>query len=608
VKLAARIPRPARRPAVGFGPDSVEVRPRALRVGEVWCRTFVVTGYPREVGRGWLEPLCAYPGHLDVALHVDPVPPEVAAERLRRQLARLESARRTDAAKGRLADPDVDVAAQDARDLAAGLARGEQKLFRVGLCLTVWADDEKALEAACARVKALAASMLVDAKPATWRALAGWASTLPLGVDALGARRSFDTDALAASFPFASAELSGATGVLYGTTASGTGLLSWDRFACDNHNSVILARSGAGKSYLAKLEALRSLYAGIEVAVVDPEDEYRALADAVGGTYVGLGAPGVRLNPFDLDTTGRPADPANDPAGAGSTDADGSGAHTSAGAGGTADPVVRRALFVHTLVAVLLGERPDPASAAALDRGIVAAYEEAGITADPRSHARPAPTMRDLAVALDTDPDPAAHTLAARLAPFVSGTHRGLFDGPTTTRPDGHLVTFSLRDLPDELKAAGTLLTLDAIWRRVADPALSRRRLVLVDEAWLLMAERSGAEFLFRMAKSARKHRAGLTVVTQDAADLLGTPLGQAVVSNAATQILLRQAPQAIDAVQDAFGLSAGERAYLLGAPRGHGLLAAGTDRVAFDVCASPQEDALCRTGITAEPADLPDL
>jgi hypothetical protein len=607
VKLAARIPRPARHPAVGFGPDSVEVHPRALRVGDDWCRTFTVTGYPREVGRGWLEPLCAHPGRLDVAVHVDPVPPDVAAERLRRQLARLESARRADAAKGRLADPEVDVAAQDARDLAAGLARGEQKLFRVGLCLTVWAGDENALDAACGRVRALVASMLLDAKPATWRALQGWETTLPLGVDALGGRRSFDTDALATSFPFASAELSGTAGVLYGTTASGTGLVSWDRFALDNHNSVILARSGAGKSYLAKLEALRSLYAGIEVAVVDPEDEYRTLAEAVGGTYVGLGAPGVRLNPFDLDTaTGLPAEPADDPAG--STDATDPGEPTGATAGGTADPVVRRALFVHTLIAVLLGGRPDPAGAAALDRGIVAAYEEAGITADPRSHARPAPTMRDLAAALDADPDPAAHALAARLAPFVSGTHRGLFDGPTTTRPDGHLVVFSLRDLPDELKPAGTLLTLDAIWRRVADPARPRRRLVVVDEAWLLMAERSGAEFCFRMAKSARKHRAGLTVVTQDAADLLGTPLGQAVVSNAATQILLRQAPQSIDAIQDAFGLSAGERAYLLGAPRGHGLLAAGTDRVAFNVCASPQEDALCRTGISAEPADLPDL
>ncbi|MHB1509979.1 MAG: VirB4 family type IV secretion system protein [Acidimicrobiales bacterium] len=599
-KLLARIPRPTVKPATPFGPDSVEVHPRALRVGDGWCRSFAVTGYPREVGRGWLEPLCAHPGRLDVAVHIDPVPAEVAAERLRRQLARLESNRRADAAKGRLADPDVEVAAEDARDLAAGLARGEQKLFGVGLVLTVHAADEKQLDAECARVRALCASMLLDARPATWRSLQGWASTLPLGVDALGQRRAFDTDALAASFPFASAELSATTGVLYGTTASGTGLVSWDRFAQDNHNSVILARSGAGKSYLAKLEALRSLYQGIDIAIVDPEDEYRRLAETVGGAYVHLGAPGVRVNPFDLDTgsevgtgAGGPVDddPGDEPGGALAS-----------------GPVVRRALFVHTLVAVLLGEKPDPATAAALDRGIVSAYESAGITADPRSHARPAPLLRDLAAALDADGDPAAHTLAARLAPYVSGTHRGLFDGPTTTRPDGHLVVFSLRDLPDELKAAGTLLTLDAIWRQVSDPAKRKRRLVIVDEAWLLMAERSGAEFLFRMAKSARKHWAGLTVVTQDAADLLGSPLGQAVVANAATQILLRQAPQTIDTLAESFGLSAGERAYLLGAARGQGLLAAGVDRVAFSALASPAEDAICRTGISDALDDVPDL
>ncbi|MDA8317029.1 MAG: conjugal transfer protein TraC [Actinomycetota bacterium] len=600
--LLARIPLPATKPATPFGPDSVEVHPRALRVGDGWCRSFAVTGYPREVGRGWLEPLCAHPGRLDVALHIDPVPQEVAAERLRRQLARLESNRRADAAKGRLADPDVEVAAEDARELAAGLARGEQKLFRVGLVLTVHAADEKTLEAECARVRALCASMLLDARPATWRSLQGWASTLPLGVDALGGRRAFDTDALAASFPFASAELSGATGVLYGTTTSGTGLVSWDRFAQDNHNSVILARSGAGKSYLAKLEALRSIYQGIEIAVVDPEDEYRRLAETVGGAYVHLGAPGVRLNPFDLGTS--PDAAPGTGAGEGGDDS----VADEPGGALASDPVVRRALFVHTLVAVLLGEKPDPATAAALDRGIVAAYESAGITADPRSHARPAPLLADLAAALDADGDPAAHTLAARLAPYVSGTHRGLFDGPTTTRPDGHLVVFSLRDLPDELKAAGTLLTLDAIWRRVSDPAKRKRRLVVVDEAWLLMAERSGAEFLFRMAKSARKHWAGLTVVTQDAADLLGSPLGQAVVANAATQILLRQAPQTIDTLAEAFGLSAGERAYLLGASRGQGLLAAGQDRVAFSALASPAEDAICRTGISDALDDVPDL
>ena len=575
-----RFPRGAstisRYPATGFGPDAVEVGARALRLGDGWCRSFGVVGYPREVGLGWLEPLTTHPGRVDVSVHIEPVAPAVAADRLRRQLARLESSRRADAAKGRLGDPEVEVAAADARDLAAGLARGEQKLFRVGLYVTVHARNPESLEAECARVRAVCASMLFDTRPATWRALQGWVTTLPVGVDALSIRRSFDTDALAASFPFASAELSGTSGVLYGTAVQGSGLVLWDRFAQDNHNSVILARSGAGKSYLAKLEALRSLYAGIGVCVIDPEDEYRRLADAVGGAYLHLGAPGIRLNPFDLDT--RP------------------------------DALVRRALFLHTLIAVLVAEPLGPAAKAALDRGIVAAYASVGITSVPATHVRPAPVLADLASALDADGDDSAGQLARRLAPFVTGTHRGLFDGPTTTRPDGHLVVFSLRDLPDALKAAGTLLTLDAVWRRVSDPTRRQRHLVVVDEAWLLMSDPEGAKFLFRMAKSARKHWCGLTVVTQDAGDLLGSPLGQAVVANAATQILLRQAPQTIDALGEAFRLSDGERAYLLGARRGEGLLASGADRVAFTCLASPAEHAL----VTSDPAELvadePDL
>jgi type IV secretory pathway VirB4 component len=569
-----------RRPAVAaaspFGPDGLEVLPRSLHVGDGWCASFAIVGYPREVGNGWLEPLTAHPARLDVSVHLEPVPAKVAADRLRKQLARLESGRRSDLTKGRLIDPEVEVAALDARELAAGLARGEQKLFRVGLYLTVHAGTEKGLEAECTRVRALCSSMLLDAQPTTWRTLQGWTSTLPLGVDALGQRRSFDTEALAASFPFASAELSATTGVLYGTTTNGSGLVLWDRFAQDNHNSVILARSGAGKSYLAKLEALRSLYLGIEISVVDPEDEYRRLAETVGGAYLHLGAPGVHINPFDL-----PPGP---------------------------DPLTSRALFVHTLIAVLIGEKLDPATTAALDRGILAAYEAVGITTDPRSHVRPAPLLRDLSASLGVDADPASRTLALRLAPFVSGSHRGLFDGPTTTRPSGHLVVFSLRDLPDELKAAGTMLTLDAIWRRVSDPTDRKRRLVVVDEAWLLMSQPSGAEFLFRMAKSARKHWAGLTVVTQDAGDLLGSALGQAVVANAATQILLRQAPQSIEVLAESFGLSAGERGYLLGATRGQGLLAAGVDRVAFTALASPAEDDICKTGIEQTLDGIPDL
>jgi type IV secretory pathway VirB4 component len=557
-----------------LGPDCAEIGPRTLRLGDGVCGTFAVVGYPAEVGPGWLEPLLSDPGRLDVALHIEPVPNQVAADRLRKQLARLESSARADAARGRLIDVEADAAADDAQMLAASLARGQAKLFRVALYITVHADTDDALEREMRRVRALAASLLLDARPASYRTLQGWVSTLPLGIDALRMRRTMDTHALAAAFPFTSPDLAcppSETSVLYGANLSSSSLVTWDRWALDNHNSVIIARSGAGKSYFTKLEALRSLYRGVEIAVIDPEDEYARLAEKVGGTRVALGSPGVRLNPFDL-----PAD-----------------------ADQNSDALTRRALFLHTLVAVLFGETLTPATRAALDRGVFVTYANAGITEDPRTWKRPAPLLRDLAAVLERDDQ--AGDLAARLAPYVDGSFRDLFDGPTTTRPDGHLIVFSLRDVAEELKAVATLLTLDAIWRRISNPNQRRRRFVIVDEAWLLLRDGEGAKFLYRLAKSARKHWAGLTVVTQDAADLLASDLGRAVVSNSATQILLRQAPQAIDEICEAFRLSDGERAFLLSAERGEALLSCGTRRAALTCLASPSEHAAC----TTDPAEL---
>jgi type IV secretory pathway VirB4 component len=557
--------------ASAVGPPGIEVQPRRLDLGEGVCSSLVVTGYPREVGLGWLEPLLTYPGRLDVALHVEPIPPQLAATRLRRQLARLEAGARSDYEHGRLIDFHADTAAGDAQDLAARLARSEVRLFRVGLTLTVHAHTPEQLDDEIARVRALAAGLLVDAKPATFRSLQGWITTLPLGVDLLDVKRTFDTSALAAAFPFTSPDLHADLGehaVLYGVNAASSSLVMWDRFTCDNHNSVILARSGAGKSYLAKLDILRSLFTGVEVCVIDPENEYERLAHAVGGAHIALGAEGVRLNPFDLPS----------------------------GARRSKDALTRRALFIHTFISVLLETPLTPTERAALDRAIVSAYRGAGLTADPRTWTRQPPVLADLARALQADDEPATGELAARLAPYVTGTWRQLFDGPTTTRPDSHLIVFSLRDLPEELKTVGTLLTLDAIWRRITDPQHRKPRLVVVDEGWLLMRQPEGARFLFRMAKASRKHWAGLSVITQDAADVLGSDLGQAVVANAATQILLRQAPQALDQIAEAFNLTDGERQLLASARRGQGLLAAGSDRVAFDVVASPAEHALATT------------
>jgi type IV secretory pathway VirB4 component len=561
-------------------PAALSVTPWHVQVGDGYAATYAVCGYPAEVGPAWLDPLLSYPGRVDVAVHIDPIAAQLAAPMLKRQRARLESSRRLDADQGKLGDPMVDAAAADAADLAERVARGAAKLFDTGIYVTLHARDLDELRTITAGVKSAAASVLLDLQPATFRHQQGWISTLPIGVDPLKMRRILDTTALAAAFPLASADLAAPVpgviappeGVLYGVNTTSNGVLIWNRWAQDNHNSVVLARSGAGKSYFVKLEVLRNLYQGTAVSVIDPEDEYTPLAEHVGGAVVQLGVPGVRVNPLDLPADNR------------------------------VDTLTRRGLYLHTLIAVMLGAPPPPTERAALDRAITATYATAGINGDPATWTRPAPLLRDLAETLAADDDPAAAQLATRLAPWTSGNFSALFDGPTTTTtPRGHLVVWSLRHLPDELRTVGTLLALDSIWSGIDTPNTSarrRRQLVVVDEAWLLMRDGEGARFLFRMAKAARKRSAGLCVITQDAADVLSTDLGLAVVSNAATQVLMRQSTQSIDAVSEAFSLTAGESRLLLSAPRGEGLLVAGRSRIPFRSVGSAAEHRIAVTGI----------
>jgi type IV secretory pathway VirB4 component len=549
------------------GPAALELRHDRLRVGERWQRTFAINGYAREVGYGWLAPLLRALPDLELTLHVEPFPAELAAQRLRKQRARFESTRRIEAERGALADLGVAAAADDAAELARRLARAESRLFRIGLYLSVGTRTEQELEQASARVRAFCAASLLSCVPATFRALDGWLSTLPLGLDRLRVRRTFDSEALAASFPFAAAEPPlAADGCFYGYAGSGSPVV-FDRYACDNYNNVVLARSGAGKSYLAKLEALRLLYQGVQVFVVDPEDEYRRLCDAVGGTYLPLAGPdAVTLNPLDL------------PAGR-------DGALTD------------RIIFLTELIELLAGGLTG-AELAALDRAARACYAAAGISDAPDSHSRPAPLLGDLHAELERQ-GAEGRRLAERISPYTTGSLSQPFSRPTSVRPDGELVCFSLRGLSERLKPVALLLCLDTIWRSLDDA--TRRRCVLVDEAWLLMREPAGASFLYRLAKSARKRWCGLTTITQDAGDLLTTELGQAIVANAASHVLLRQAPQTIDRVADAFRLTDGERRYLLSCPRGHGLFVVGDDRFPLQVAAAPAEHALA----TSDPAEL---
>ncbi|MGI5352991.1 VirB4 family type IV secretion system protein [Streptomyces sp. CA-250714] len=575
------------------GPDALQVRARMLGIGSHLTATLVVAGYPAEVAPGWLDPLLNYPGRLDAAFHIEPVPGPVAAERLKKQRARLEASRRTSFGKGQIDDPEAEAAAQDAAELAYVVARGQGKLFRVALYLTVHAPDVAALEEEVAAVQAVASSLLLHTAPATFRALPAWLATLPFGIDALGIRRTFDTASLAACFPFTSPDLpaprdgSAPTGVLYGLNCASGAPVIYDRFAQENYNSITLARSGAGKSYATKLELLRLLFTGVQAAVIDPEDEYVRLADTVGGRVVRLGADGVRLNPLDLPTTDNNTD-----------EADRNAADRETGG----DVLTRRLLFLHSFLSVLFATDLTAPQKAALDRALLAVYRRAGITHDRRTWKRTAPILGDLASVLEEDGSETAADLAARLVPYTTGSHADLFNGPTTTPADGHLLVFALRQLTDEVHAPAMMLTLDAIWRRVTSRTLPCRQLVVVDEAWLLMRKGEGARFLYRAAKSFRKHWTGLAVVTQDVEDVLSTQLGRAVVSNAATQLLLGQSTQAIDGIATTFHLSHGEREFLLSAQQGEALLQSGErHKVALLSVAAPEEHDV----ITTNPAEL---
>ncbi len=542
-----------------LGPPSLQLHTDRIGLGDRWQRTLALSGYPREVGYGWLARLLAPLPDVNVSLHVEPFPAELAAQRLHKQRARFESTRRLEAERGRLADLGVAAAAEDAHQLANRLARGESRLFRAGLYLTITADSEADLDQATARVRTLCASQLLTCTPTTFRALEGWQAGLPLGLDRLRLRRTFDSQALAASFPFAASEPPFEDeGCFYGRSGSGAPVV-YDRFAQDNYNSVVLARTGAGKSYLAKLEALRLLYQGVQVFIVDPDDEYRTLCQAVGGAYLPLAGPEpATLNPLDLPNP-------------------------------SPEAMSERVVFLTELVELMAGGLTG-GELAALDQAAHATYT---------THPGPgAPLLADLARQLEQRVE-AGKRLAERLAPYTTGSLSQLFSAPTSVQPEGQLVCFSLRGLSDRLKPVALALCLDSVWRQL-DQGL-RKRCVLVDEAWLLMREPAGAGFLYRLAKSARKRWCGLTTITQDAGDLLATDLGQAIVANASSHILLRQAPQAIDRIQQAFRLTDGEARYLLACPQGHGLFIVADNRFPLQVTASPTE----HTWATSNPADL---
>lgn len=554
-----------------IAPPAIEVDFDYLKIGEVYFRTLFVIGYPRYVGANWLSPLINFEHSLEISMFHYPEEARGVLDDLRRKIAEMEATLAQDIKAGRDVDPAVQLALDDARQLQEQLVKGAERFFQFGLYVTIPAGSIDELNDITKQVEATLGSLLIISKHASLQHEDGFKTTLPTGEDRLLITRNMDTTSLATTFPFTSSSLTANEGVMYGINEHNGSLVIFDRFSLENANEVVFAKSGAGKSYTVKLEALRSLMFGSEIIIIDPENEYKTLCDAIGGEYISLSLnAGAKINPFDLSGIYEEGE----------------------------NELGLKILSLHSLFRVIMGSL-SATEDAILDRALVATYKAKGITQEPSTQTLTPPLLEDLYKVLVGMEDPQARSLADRIERFIKGSLTGIFDQPSNIDIKNTFTVFSIRDLEDSLRPIAMFIILDFIWTRIKQDL--KKRILIVDEAWYLMQFPDSATFLYSIAKRARKYYLGLTTVTQDVEDFLGTDYGKAIVTNSSIQILLKQSTAAIDKVAETFYLSEGEKHLLLAADVGEGLFFAGTNHVAVRVVASPEEHKL----ITSKPAEI---
>jgi len=573
-----------------IAPSSLEFQSSYFQLGTRFARTYYVYGYPRQVYTGWLSGMVNLDEVMDMSIYVYPVESQVVLENLRKKVTQLEAGLQLDAEKGRIRDPAKQAAILDAEEIRDKLQVGEERFFRFGLYFTIYGSSLEELEFISHKVESMLGQQLVFSKPASAQQEQGLNSTVPQFIDQLQIRRNMSTGAISTSFPFTSADLSQDNGILYGINMHNSGLVIFDRYTLENSNSVVFAKSGAGKSFAVKLEALRSLMMGTEIFIIDPENEYERMCDAVGGAYVRLSLnSATRINPFDLPKV---------------IDTE------------EADNALRSNLItLHGLLRLMMGGAQaqliggntaltpalTPSEEADLDAALIETYAKAGITNDPLTHTAPPPTIADLYDTL-LHMGGLGPQLAQRLRKYTSGTFAGIFSQQSNINIDNPMVVFNVRDLEDELRPVAMYIVLNYIWNKTKTD--QKRRLLVVDEAWQLMKYEDSAAFLFSLAKRARKYNLGITTITQDVEDFMGSRMGRAIVANASMQLLLKQSPTAVDVLTDVFKLTSEERKRLSQFPVGQGLFFAGQSHVHIQIIASPTETSL----ITTNPEQIQQL
>ena len=562
-----------------IAPSSLEIQSAYFRIGTKYGRTLYIYGYPRQIYTGWLSSIINVDEVIDVSMFIYPVESQVVLNNLRKKVGQLEASISINAEHGKVRDPGLEAAIQDAEELRDQLQVGAERFFRYGLYMTMYADSLDDLAFVQHKIETILGQQLVFSKVASSQQEQGLNSTIPQMTDQLQIRRNMNTGAISTSFPFTSADLTQEKGVLYGINMHNNGLVIFDRFSLENANMVVFAKSGAGKSFTVKLEALRSMMMGADVIIIDPENEYQRLAEAVGGSYIQLSLnSSVRINPFDLP---RVID---------SDDAE--------------DALRANLVTLHGLLRLMLGGSQiaangvavsalAPSEEADLDQALIDTYARAGITSDPLTHNSLPPTINDLYETL-LHMGGSGPQLAQRLRKYTTGTFAGIFSQQSNIDINNTMVVFNIRDLEDELRPVAMYIVLSHIWNKTRTE--QKKRLLIVDEAWQLMKYDDSANFLFSLAKRARKYFLGLTTITQDVEDFMSSKMGRAIVANSSMQLLLKQSSSAVDVLGDVFKLTEEERKRLANFPVGQGLFFAGQNHVHIQIIASPTEQSLITT------------
>jgi conjugal transfer ATP-binding protein TraC len=554
-----------------IAPGALEITPREVNLGEKIMRSFFVISYPRYLSDSWFAPIINLDKVFDISIFVHPIETARILRQFQKKVAEVQAQIQTREEKGMVRDPKLDTAYQDLEILRDQLQQAQEKIFDVGLYISIYADSVAELDKTESEIKSMLESKLVYVKPALFQQEEGFKTILPICTDLLGVHSKLNSSPLSSIFPFISFELSSNSGILYGINRHNSGLVLFDRFSLENYNSVTFAKAGSGKSFSTKLEILRSLMFDIDVIVIDPENEYEHIAEATGGRFFNISLTSINhINPFDLPP---PREDEN-----------------------SADILRSNIVNLVGLFRLMLGGL-SPEEDSIIDRAISETYALKDITPDSDFSNIEPPLLSDFELVLGGMEG--AETLVQKLAKYTKGTWSGFINQPTNIDINKKFVVFSIRDMEDELKPVAMYLITHFIWTEVRREL--KKRLLVIDEAWWMMKSEDTASFLFGLAKRGRKYYLGLSTITQDVEDFLKSPYGIPIITNSSMQMLMKQSASSIDVVQQTFNLTDEEKFLLLESDVGEGIFFAGLKHVAIKVIASYTEEQI----ITSDPSQV---